>query len=144
LNHYSIFKIEYFITLDDKSFYFTIILFACMVILFLTVISAFIKKISINEFDMTISFQNIITRQTKTYYFSDFDGIIDTFLNHRSGQCRTIGLVKDKKVVRYIDSFWCSNYTELRQSLNNLKCFGTLNFGAWKQMKLLLRLSIID
>ena len=89
-------------------------------------------------------FKNIVTRQTKSYAFSDFDGYIDTFLNHKSASYKTIGLIKDKKVIHYIDSFWVSNYDELRQSLEGLEYLGTYNFGILKQFKMLFRQPVID
>ena len=144
LNHYSIFKINYFIKLDNKSFYFLITLVGCIGFLFLTLISAYIKKIEINPIDKKIIFKNIVTRQSKKYDFDYFDGIADTYLNHDSGSYKTVGLVKDKKIIRYIDSFWVSNYDDLRHALQDLTCFGTYNLGAWKKFKLLLKLPVID
>jgi hypothetical protein len=144
LNHYSIAKINYFTTLNDKGFNIMALVVGGASAIFLFSISAFIKKISIDQLSETIGFKNIITRQTKTYNFSDFDGIADTYLTHKSSSYKTIGLVKDKIVVRYMDSFWISNYEALRQFLNGMKCLGTFDFGTWKQLKLLLRRPVID
>jgi len=144
LTHYSIFKINYFIKLDKKGFYFVVAFVGCISLLFLALFSAYIKTIEINQIDKKISFRNIITRQSKSYDFDEFDGIADTYLNHGSGSYKTVGLVKDRKVIRYIDSFWVSNYDDLRLALQDLKCFGTYNFGTWKKLKLLLKLPVID
>ncbi len=144
LNHYAILKIDYFIALDNKSFYYVTLTFGFAIFLFLIFISAYIKKITIDHIDKTISFKNIVTRKIKKYDFAYFDGIADTYLNHRQGSYKTIVFVKEKKMIRYIDSFWISNYDELRQSLDDLKCFGTYNFGTWKRIKLLFRQPVID
>ena len=110
----------------------------------MTLISAYIKKVNIDPISKTISFKNIFTRKTKTYDYNEFDGIVDTFLNYKSASYKTIGFVKDKKVIRYIDSFWVSNYDELRQSLQDIKNRGTYRLGSWKQLKLLFRQPVID
>ena len=143
-NHYSIVRISYFLKLDDRSFYITIALFGFISLFFLFLISSFIKSITIDSYSKTMIFKNIVTRQTKSYAFSDFDGYIDTFLNHKSASYKTIGLIKDKKVIHYIDSFWVSNYDELRQSLEGLEYLGTYNFGILKQFKMLFRQPVID
>gem|GEM_PF-6155597 len=143
LNHYNIFKFDLFINMDDRSFYSTLSLFSFFSFLYIAMISAYIKKIDIDTINKTVSFKNIITRQTEKYDFTDFDGIADTYLNHK-GLYKTIGLVKDRKVIHYIDSYWVSNYDDLRESLQGLKCLGTYNFGTWKQLKLILRQPVID
>jgi hypothetical protein len=121
-----------------------VIVFGFFLTIFLLLISAHIKNVIIDTSGKTISFQNIISRKIKTYSFADFDGFIDTFLNHRAAQYKTIGFIKDKKVIRYLDSFWFSNYSELRVAISSLDYLGTFNFGTWKRLKLLLRLQVID
>jgi hypothetical protein len=144
IKRYSIFEIDYFTNLDNRSFYFAISLLGASVFLFVSLISAYIKKVTIDPLNKIISFKNIVTRQMKIYDYKDFDGIIDTFLNHRSASYKTIGLIKDKKMIRYIDSFWVSNYDDLRQSLQGIKNLGTYRLGIWKQLKLLFRQPVID
>ena len=144
LAHYSFINLTFFIKLDDKSFYVMVIVFCFFLIIFLLIISAHVKNVAIDISSKKISFQNIISRRTKTYSFADFDGFVDTFLNHQAAQYKTIGFVKDKKVVRYLDSFWFSNYSDLREALSSSKYLGTYNFGTWKRIKLLLRMQILD
>jgi len=144
IKHYAIFEIDYFTTMDNRSFIFLISILGGSIILFVTFISAYIKKVTIDTTNKTISFKNIITRQTKLYDYDDFDGFIDTFLNHKSASYKTIGFIKDKRVIKYIDSFWVSNYDELHQSLTDLKYLGTYRLGSWKQLKLLFKKPVID
>jgi len=144
LSHYSIIQTHKFIKLDNKSFYTASAMLFSFGFLFLFFTATFIKKISIDPLSDTITFRNIITRQKKIYNFSDFDGFADTYLTHRISSYKTIALVKDKIVLRYIDCFWVSNYDQLRLALKSMKCLGTFNFGSWKQLKLLLRQPVIE
>ena len=144
INHYSIFKIGFFVKVDNKNFLPNIMTFSFLTLFFMSFIFFFIKKVSIDTLGRTICFKNIVTRQTKKYNFSDFDGFADTFLTHRYSSSRTIALVKDKKLVRYIDSFWVSNYDDVRNSLTELKHLGTYKFGNWKQLQSLLRQPMIE
>ena len=144
ITHYYKFETNFINTFDDKDFYIMTILLGYLNLMFMIITSSFIKKIKIDSVDKTICYKNILTRQAKTYDFADFDGFIDTYLSHNKISYKTVGLVKDKKVLRYIDSCWVSNYDELRQSLDGLKCLGTYNFNSKEQLRLLLRRPIID
>ena len=144
LTHFAILNLTFFTKLNEKSFYVMAFVFGFFLIFFLFLISAYVKNITIDTTSKTISIQNVINRRIKIYSFSDFDGLIDTYLTHRIAKYKTIGLIKDKKVVRYIDSFWYSNYSELRAALNGLNNLGTFDFGTLKSIRLLLRLQIID
>jgi hypothetical protein len=144
LNHYSIIRLDFFITLDSKSFYIAAIVFLLPLCFFTLLVSAYLKIITIDTIRKTVTFKNILTRQTKTYDFDSFDGLIDTFLNHRNIFYKTVAFIKDKKQVRYIDSFWVSNYDEMRQSLHGISFLGTYNFSAWKRLKFLLKKQVIN
>lgn len=144
LTYYSLISFQFTKKPSARAFNGIIIMSCLFFGLFLFLISIYIKKVIINSLEKSITFQNIITRRKQEYLFGDFDGLIDTYLKHRYSNYKTIGLIKDNKMVRYIDSFWCSNYDELRDELNDLKYLGTFNFGRLKQLKLLLRRQIID
>jgi hypothetical protein len=144
VKYYDIFDIPYFNKLNKKGFVLAISFLGGAIVLFVWLILLYIKKITIDISNRSITFRNIVTRNVKQYNFEDFDGFIDTFLDHKNALYKTIGLVKDKRVVRYIDSFWISNYDELHDSLQNLKYLGVYQFGSWKQLKLLFRKEIID
>lgn len=113
-------------------------------VILISVMVTCIKKITIDEPMKTITFKNMITGRSRTYDFVDFDGYIKTYLNHKHSAYETVGLVKDGRVIRYIDSFWVSNYDELCQPLEDLNFLGTYKFGIWKQLKLLFRKPVID
>jgi hypothetical protein len=142
--HYSILQIDYFNKLDDKSFYVALLAFGVPLMIFILLMSAYLKKITLDPMQKTISFKNLITRQTKTYDLESFDGFIDTFLNHRSISYKTVAFIKNKKMSRYIDSFWVSNYDEIRQSIQDIPFLGTYNFSTWNRIKLLLKKQIVN
>ena len=140
LSHFGLIQTDAVKKLDEKSFVVMEIFIAGPFLLFLYFISIYIKNITIEPEKRTITFQNIITRNERFYEFGDFDGFVDTFLTHKSGRYKTIGLVKDKRVARYIDSFYCSNYQELRDALQGLPYLGTVT-KAWK---VLLRQPVLE
>jgi len=142
LNHFEIIKVKYFTDQSDRVFIAWTLILLVPGVIFMTLSSIFIKKITIDTIRKTILFKNILTRQTYKYDFSYFDGAIHTFLEHK-GAYKTIGLVKDRKVVRYIDSFWVSNYTEMDDALKEIKFLGHYNFGLCRQILLLRRKPII-
>lgn len=121
-----------------------VLLVAVPAIFFLFISATFIKRISVDNIGRTITFKNLLTRQIKIYNFSDFDGFIDTFLNHQHSSYKTIGFIKDKRMVRYIDSCWVSNYDEIRKSLFDMKNLGEYRFGMLGQLKFVLRKPIIN
>src|SRR5437867_51058 len=92
------------------------------------------------------TFQNIFTRITKAYNFSDFDGFIDTFVTHDSVGVpyKTIGLVYSKRVLRRIDSYYYSNYKELREGLSDCEYLGEVRLGFLNQIRMLLNLDVLE
>ena len=98
-------------------------------------ISFFYKKILVDETGRSISFKNIIITKITTYLFSEFDGMVETMLYHGGLEYKAFGLVKGDKVIRSIDSYFYSNYSELRNSLNSIKFLGQLNISYWDQFK---------
>jgi hypothetical protein len=142
--YYRLLKIDYFIDLNEKGFRFLVMLLISFMTIFLCLISAYIKAVTIDQEKKTITFKNIIFRNKKTYMFSDFDGIIDTFLMHGSGSYKIIGFVKNKKVTRFINNFYYSNFNELRKSLDGFNFIGQHDFGQWKRLKILFHSKVLD
>lgn len=104
-------------------------------ILFCTVGSFKVKKISINAEMHRIIIKNFITQQSLIYNFSDLDGYQDMIINHGKGgtSYKVIALIKDNKVLFKIDSFYYSNLDELRSSIKELKYLG-INID-WNKQK---------
>jgi hypothetical protein len=102
------------------------------------------KIILIDTFGKTISFTNLFTRQQTFSSFDEFDGFIDTFQSSRDGTYRVIYLVKDKKFVKKISSFYYSNLDELQDSLVGLKYLGQQNFNIIKSFKILFNMPVLN
>ena len=105
-----------------------------------------VKYIRVDTGNKVISFQNIFTRAITTYNFSDFDGYIDTFIKHGKGgySYKAIGLVQGKRIVRRIDSYYYSNFKELREGVKNLNYLGEVKFGFWDSLKMLLNSEVLE
>ena len=105
-----------------------------------------VKNISIDNDNKIISFQNIFTRTITNYNFTDFDGFIDTFIKHGKGgySYKAIGLVQGKRVVRRIDSYYYSNFDQLREGLTNCNYLGEVRFGFWDSLKMLLNYEVLE
>lgn len=119
---YSLFNFHW----DDKAQYYFTIGIATLGILMVFVSLRFnVAKICIDSETNFISFQNGLTRKIEKYNFSDFDGFIDTIIKHGKAHrsYNAIGFVNGKKVVRRIDSYYYSNFDELRTALANLQLF---------------------
>ena len=101
------------------------------------------KIILIDTFTKTITFTNLFTRQQTVSSFEDFDGFIDTFQLARGGTYRVIYLVKDRKFVRKISSFYYSNLDELQNSFVDIKYLGRQNFNIIKSFKILFNMPVL-
>jgi len=144
-NQYLNLRILRFKRFDNYLFGDIIPYLSSVLFIFSILLSFFVKKIIINPIDKTIRFQNLVTRQIKSYSFSDFDGFLDTTIEHRGmGFYKTIGLIKNKKVVGYIDSFFYSNFDELRNELKSINYLGTKNFKQWEKIKFYFGIQIMD
>jgi hypothetical protein len=101
------------------------------------------KIILIDTFGRTISFKNLFTRQQTISSFDQFDGFIDTFQSSRGGTYRVIYLVKDRKFIRKISSFYYSNLDELQNSFVDIKYLGRQNFNIIKSFKILFNMPVL-
>jgi hypothetical protein len=116
------------------------------VILFLGILLQNVNNITIDVCSHRIRFQNILTGRVRKYKFTDFDGYIDTFIEHDQMGIKyeTIRFIKNKRVVRRIDSYFYSNYDELRAALIDCTYLGEFRFGLWKRLKMILHLPVLD
>ena len=131
---------------NNKEFFFQTFFSFIGLIIFLSILWHNVKNIILNKDNKSISFQNIFTRTIKEYKFSDFDGYINTFVNHDSFgiHYKTIGLVKGKKIIRRIDSYFYSNYDNLREGLTDCNYLGEIKFGWWDSIKMLLNFEVLS
>ena len=131
---------------DGREFFFQAFFGSLGFLLILSILWFNVKNITIDKTNKTISFQNIFTRVTTKYNFSDFDGYIDTFVAHDSMGVKyeTVGLVYSKRVLRRIDSYFYSNYKELREALSDCEYLGEVRFGFWNSIRMLLNLEVLE
>jgi hypothetical protein len=118
---------------------------ACIIFGSLLSFRASLVTINFENKDLrTISFENIFSRQTKTYNFSELDGFIRTKLWHRQySENKTLFLIKGGKVVKKIDNFFYSNVDELEKGLKDLPYLGFIPMGFVNSMRVLFDQPII-
>ena len=100
--------------------------------------------ISINTFAKTITFQNLFTRKRRMYDFNYFDGFIDMNQSSRSGTYRVVYLVKEKRYIEKISSFYYSNLDDLEAALTPMKYLGFNKFSIFKSIKVLFGGQVLD
>lgn len=97
-----------------------------------------------NSFSKSVSFTNIFTGQTKTYFFEQFDGYITTKLWHKQfNENKTLCLIKEGRVVRKIDNFFYSNVDQLQEGLKDMQYLGFKNMGFVNSWKVLFNQPIL-
>ena|ERR1043165_1917733 len=104
------------------------------------------KIITIDHYNKRIAFKNLFIRTTKIYSFDELDGYIDTIVRHYRSftPYKTLALIKDKRVVRKIDSFYYSNVHEMQNGLKELKYLGFIKFNFIKSIKAMFNYQILD
>jgi uncharacterized protein YpmB len=102
-------------------------------------------NIEIDNDEKTIFFQNIITRQTRLYNFTDFDSYLDTYpVTGKGGSYKVLYLLKDKKAKKIITGFYYENIDELQEAISSIKYLGfQKNFSSIAR-KALFNRPIID
>ncbi|MGN6617204.1 MAG: hypothetical protein ACTHJ5_08490 [Ilyomonas sp.] len=100
--------------------------------------------ITIDTSAKKIIFSNIFIRRKRRYDFNYFDGFIDTFQRSRSGTYRVIYLVRDKKFIEKISSFYYSNLDEMQDALTPIKNLGQQRYDILKSIKVLFNRQILD
>lgn len=142
-DHYWGFRIGKIQLLSDRKFFHLILFFCTYLMLPILALWLNVKNIVINKDNRSISIQNIFTRAIQEYKFSDFDGYIDTYIKHNFYSSKTIGFVKDGKIIRRIDSLYYSNYDEIKEGLAELVYKGEVKFGFWKMLQMRLNYKVV-
>ena len=85
-----------------------------------------LKSILINTDSNTITIFNFLTRISRTYQFSELDGFIDTVVQHGRGKqsYKAMSIKCRQNTILRIDSYYFSNYDELRSALSGIKYLG--------------------
>ena len=102
------------------------------------------KIIMVDTFAKTITFQNLITRKTQLYDFNYFDGFIDVTQSSKSGTYRVVYLVKEKRYINKISSFYYSNLNELQAALTPIKYLGFKKYSIFKSIKVLFNGEVLS
>jgi hypothetical protein len=81
--------------------------------------------IQINKFEKTILFKKDISKKIRIFSFRDFDGFSNITVKHNFGKgnykdYEAIGLIKELSSAETIDSYYYSNFDELREAINNM------------------------
>ena len=100
--------------------------------------------ILIDSFTKTITFQNLFTRKSRLYDFNYFDGFIDMNQSSKSGTYRVVYLVKEKKYIEKISSFYYSNLDDLQNGLTPIKYLGFKRYSIFKSIKILFGGQVLD
>ena len=100
--------------------------------------------ILVDTFAKTISFQNLFTRKIRLYDFNHFDGFIDMNQSSKSGTYRVVYLVKDKKYIEKISSFYYSNLNDLQSALIPIEYLGFKRYSIFKSIKVLFNGQVLD
>jgi hypothetical protein len=102
------------------------------------------KQIKIDLHTQSISFTNLITRQTKTLLVSEFDGYVETLQKDAYRQdYLVIYLVRNKKFILKLSSFYYSNVAEMVTGLNGIKYLGKKSYGIIQSIKVLFNLPVL-
>lgn len=100
--------------------------------------------IMVDTFAKTITFQNLFTRKARLYDFNYFDGFIDMNQSSESGTYRVVYLVKEKRYIEKISSFYYSNLDDLQVALTPIKYLGFRRYSIFKSIKVLFNGQVLD
>ena len=125
--------------------HFLLTLFVSAILIFGSIFTYGANAIYIDPANKTIKFKNIITRKTRSYSFDNFDGYVDTLQRDgRGNSYKAIYLVKEKRFIAKISSFFYSNYNELKDGLSDLPYLGFQTFGIIDSFKVLFGIDVLD
>jgi len=102
------------------------------------------KYITIDTFGKSITFSNFFTRKQTIYSFEYFDGFVDMYQSSKWGTYRVVYLVKDKKFIEKISSFYYSNLDEIQESLTPTKYLGLQKYNIFKSIKVLFNKQLMN
>lgn len=100
--------------------------------------------ILVDTFANTITFQNLFTRKSRMYDFNYFDGFIDMNQRSRSGTYKVVYLVKEKRYIEKISSFYYSNLDDLQSALAPIKYLGFKRYSIFKSIKVLFGRQVLE
>ena len=121
---------------------------ACYVFVMFSIIIYFsLKKfiiITIDNEKKIIQFKNAITRFTKQYDFSYFDGYLVSSTKTALVNYKVLVLVKNKKSWKRIEGHYYSNFNEVLTSLSSMHYFGFQENIFRLNRRIILNKEIID
>ncbi len=128
----------------NQGFLLILVLIGFIAILFNTFTTLrFVKIIFIDLNAKTISFRNMLTKNTKVFSFTDFDGYYDITKTTASGYTyKEILLMKDNKMVEKISQYFYRNFDELVDSVRDVNSLGIFDYGFQERIRMLLGLKI--
>jgi len=131
---------------DTKDLFWQITLALVGLLIMISILWCNVKIIIIENYNKTISIKNLFIRTTKVYNFQELDGYIDTIVRHGRGftSYKSLALIKDKKIIRKIDSFYYSNVHEMQTELKELKYLGFVKLDLIKSIKTIFNYPILE
>jgi hypothetical protein len=103
----------------------------------------FVKVILIDTNTKTISFKNILTKNTKVFLIKNFDGYYNITKTTAQGYTyKEILLIKDGKLVEKISQYFYRNYDELADPIQEVNSLGVFAYGFQERIRMLLGLKI--
>jgi hypothetical protein len=102
------------------------------------------NTIQVDTFAKTITFKNFFTKRSRQYDFDFFDGYVDMLQSSKSGTYRVIYLVKDKRYIEKISSFYYANFDDLKTAFMTIQYLGFKKYNVFKSIKVLFGGQILD
>jgi hypothetical protein len=142
--HITILKSLTLFRLDDSNL-FEVGSFAILSILFTPIICFNAVVVTIDSFDKTISFKNVLSKKERTYSFNELDGFVDTYYKDGyQAKFNIIYLVKNDMRIEKISGYFYSNYKDLKAGLESLAYLGFREFYLFKNLKILFQQNVPD
>ncbi|HWI90574.1 MAG TPA: hypothetical protein VNT20_04825 [Flavisolibacter sp.] len=97
--------------------------------------------ITVDTTSKTVTFKNVLTQQTSTYHFTDFDGKLVWYEPIKGGQVRNFYFIHERKAIKKISGFIYSNQKELEEALVDIKEFRNHKLFVLEVLESIFRLS---
>jgi hypothetical protein len=116
----------------------------CFILWFFRVLLVlrFITVVSVDNFNDTFSFKNILTRKVKVILKKDLDGYFDVIKRSSGGSTKEILLMKNRKVVGIFSDEYYSNYNELAGCMSDANYLGRLDYNFQDKLRMFLNKEI--
>ncbi len=102
------------------------------------------KFITVDTLSKSITFSNFFTRKKIIYSFDGLEGFIDMYQRSRNTSYRVIYLIKDRRYIEKISSFYYSNLEDIQEALAPTKYLGRQKFNILKSIQILFNRKIVD